>query len=211
MVTFFKGTMAGQPKQRELDYKLQALGGAEYLCEQFSAGASIRAVARQLEVSHFQLQTWIRRRPPAERQAIAAIRASEHVETAIEQIDAADSPSAMSVAREKARIRTWAAERIDREAWGNQGPAPTTVVNVNTLHLTALQSLTALTTQQDVPQVEHHVGLARVRAIEAGPGSGDGVVTADYVVLDENHNNTDQMVDHTQGVEGQEVRPDNAA
>lgn len=157
--------MAGQPILRELDNRIERLGGFEWLLEQVRDGKTYGQLALDLGCSRNLLDKWRSKRSPEEQKALRRARGNILVEEAQDIIDQADSPSAMSMAREKVRYRQWVAERVDREAWG-AAPAPQVNVTLNSLHLTALQHL---------PTPVHNVPIedADVLSIEAAPLSED--------------------------------------
>lgn len=132
--------MAGQPIRQQLEHDIEAKGGTEWLLAQVRE-RTLKSIYTELGVSAWQLDRYIHRLSPADKAELKRARASASVQRAEDELMQADSPSAMSMARERARFEMWVAERVDRDAWGQQ-PAQQVQVTINTLHLDALRSAT---------------------------------------------------------------------
>lgn len=130
--------MAGHPIYTALDKRLTESG--DELFNLVADGRPMREIAEHFESSRTQIYRWIAAAPDR-KAALASARkcaASAHVEDALDGLDTA-SPADAHIARERAGMRRWIAERWDRETWGKDEASGATV-NFNALHLTFLQN-----------------------------------------------------------------------
>ena len=59
--------MPGQPKRRQMEERLEELGGIEWLCEQIADGHSLRNIAAEhLGCSRWLLMRWLHQDPDRE-------------------------------------------------------------------------------------------------------------------------------------------------
>jgi len=129
--------MPGQPIFAALEQRLNQAGDEPF--QLIADGRSMREVAAHFGTSRTQLYRWIsghegRKAALARARRFAAV---SHVDDALAGLDAATTPAEAQIARERATMRRWMAERWDRETFGVQTEAPT--VNINQLHLALLK------------------------------------------------------------------------
>ncbi len=138
--------MPGQPKRRQMEERLESLGGIEWLCEQVADGYSLRDIAAEhLDCSRWLLMRWIHADPDreacyqeAKREGAAAL-----VEEGKTLLDTADehSTAAVQKARFRADYRKWSAGVLDRQSFGPPDHRTSlNVLNIQELHLAALQA-----------------------------------------------------------------------
>ena len=132
--------MPGQPVFAALEQRLAKAG--DEVIHLIADGRTMREVAAHFGSSRTQLYRWIAA-DEDRKAALARARrygAASHVDDALAGLDAATTPAEAQIARERAAMRKWMAERWDRETWGQQEKTGVTL-NVNMLHLSALQRL----------------------------------------------------------------------
>lgn len=133
--------MPGTPVWRAARAKIDAAGGAEYICARIADGASVTEVAEELGLHRNNIARYIRRAgTDAERRYEEAKRERAHA-LADEALAIVDAPAADNVevsrAKNRADVRKWLASVLNREDYGreaNQSPT----VSIQNLHLNAL-------------------------------------------------------------------------
>ncbi len=166
--------MSGQPKRRKMEQRLDELGGIGWLVEQVANGDSLSDIAADHfdDCSRHMLQRWIHKDPDREALYDEAQRESAGalVEEGKRILDTADehSTAAVQKAHHRADWRKWTASRLDRPKFGapDHRLASLNVVNIQELHLAALQALGGPDAQK-LPE-----GSADVLRLESGDNDG---------------------------------------
>jgi hypothetical protein len=131
--------VAGQKQYRGLEQRLAK--EADALFEMIADGKAMREIAEHFGTSRSQLYRWLG--DTDERaELLARARkqaAASHVDDALAGLDAALTPAEAQVAKERALMRRWLAERWDRGTFGTQPDAP--AMSIGELHLHLLKSL----------------------------------------------------------------------
>lgn len=164
----------------DLNRRVEALGGDDYIFDRLAGGDPVGAIARDLGVSRPYLYTWRNQRP----EALAAERRRRWEESIELSADAKEEEGAeilddlaardivtsaeVQLATSRARYRQWQAETRNRTRYGNETG---TVINVNlgSLHLDALRA------------------RGSTRALEGRPvvaGELPGIVDADVEIVE---------------------------
>lgn len=133
-------TMAGFKVRRAFYAKLDAYG-QERIFEELMMGTTIKDLCDLFEASAAMFHYWIRQDPDRQRvyREMRLAMADGLVDEALEIADNS-TPQTLGQDRERIRIRTWLAERWNRQEYGAPSAAPAGLtLNVGELHLTALK------------------------------------------------------------------------
>ncbi len=132
--------MAGQSNMSGLEDALEAAGGEEVIFDRIASGEMIIMLADELGVSRGMLYRWIaqtddrRERLRDARKMSASVLADE-----ARHILDTSTKRTIGVDRERARMRTWLAERFDRQTFGERKDQVNVEVNIGLLHLQAMK------------------------------------------------------------------------
>ncbi len=131
--------MAGYKKRRAFWAMLDAYG-EERVLEDIAGGMTIQEVSDVFGMSVQMFYLWLKQ--DAERgrvyREMRQAMASGILDEALAIADGATNET-LGVDRERIRIRTWLAERWNREEYGAPQAVPAVVLSVGSLHLTALR------------------------------------------------------------------------
>jgi hypothetical protein len=131
--------MAGRPIYRASVKRIEDMGGEEWVISETMAGITVGAICAATDVTRGMFYQWIHKGGDRweKFQQARRLGAFALADQAQEIVDSSD-PLNIAVDRERAKIRTWLAERANREAFGAQ-KEQAQVLNVGELHLHALQ------------------------------------------------------------------------
>jgi len=136
--------MAGNPRYREFLAKVNALGGEAVLLEGVAAGVNLTAMCRELGYSAGMLYKYMRAEEGRSQRFDDARRASADViaDEVMDIADGIDPNERGGPQRAKVRIdaRQWLAGMRDRAKYGKDQQPAGQVINIGTLHLTALEA-----------------------------------------------------------------------
>ena len=154
--------MPGQPKRRQMEERLESLGGIQWICSQIGDGHSLRDIAAEhLDCSRWSVMRWLHADPDREACYQEAKRegAAAMVEEGKTLLDTADENSTAGVqkARFRADYRKWYAGVLDRKSFGPPDHRAPVNISVEHLHLGALQATGGPDAQElpaEVPRLE---------------------------------------------------------
>jgi len=141
--------MTGKSNMRVLEEAIEAAGGEETVFDRIASGEMLINLADDFGVSRGLLYKWIgqtekrRERLREARQMSASVLADE-----ARDILETSTKSTIPVDRERARLRTWLAERFDRKTFGEKKDDVNVEVNIGLMHIQAMKRFRILEEQR---------------------------------------------------------------
>ncbi len=151
--------MVGESNMRVLEETIDAAGGEDAVFDRIASGEMISELADEYGVSRGLFYKWIAKTDDRRERLREArqISASVMVDEARDLLEVSTKDT-IPVDRERARVRTWLAERYDRQTFGDKKDEVNIKVDIGLLHIKAMKRQRLLEEQeQEIEEVRAEV------------------------------------------------------
>ena len=150
--------MGGRAIYHQSVGKIMDTGGEDFVFERIMGGASTSDVSRLCDVSRGMFYEWLHKDPERWGRYMDAREIGAHAmaDQALDIVDHSDIMN-ITVDRERAKMRTWLAERANKKDFGKDRGDVNLNLNIGDLHLEALQSAQKALPEPEVVDAEFEV------------------------------------------------------